>query len=138
MAKKPNTPCAGCGKLLWSGGKGSLPVGERKCRDCRKSDPSMALRTTVRACLLCRQPYSSPQSRALYCSLRCGAVAREASATKQIAPRPCSACGTSVHTTGVVPLCPPCSVQRTAERYRSKCRRRRALKRGAEAETDTH
>lgn len=37
MAKKPDTPCTGCGKLLWSGGNGSLPAGQRKCRDCRRS-----------------------------------------------------------------------------------------------------
>lgn len=34
MAKKPDTPCAGCGKLLW-GGSTSLPAGTRTCRTCR-------------------------------------------------------------------------------------------------------
>lgn len=33
MAKGPDTPCAGCGKLLWSG-PGSKPAGERRCRTC--------------------------------------------------------------------------------------------------------
>lgn len=36
MARKPDTPCAGCGKLLW-GGSTSLPDGQRRCRDCRHS-----------------------------------------------------------------------------------------------------
>lgn len=36
MAKKPNVPCAGCGKLLW-GGSTSLPAGQRLCRECRRS-----------------------------------------------------------------------------------------------------
>jgi hypothetical protein len=36
MVKRPDTPCAGgCGKLLWSGGTGSLPAGKRTCRECR-------------------------------------------------------------------------------------------------------
>lgn len=34
MAKKPDTPCATCGALLWAG-RGSLPTGERTCRRCR-------------------------------------------------------------------------------------------------------
>src|SRR5690348_13086974 len=109
MAKKPDTPCPGCRKLLWSGGSGSHPPGERKCRECRKVEPSTALHATPRVCLLCQQPYRSPHSRALYCSLRCAAVAREARGTKQIAPRPCFVCTTPVQTTGTVPLCPPCS-----------------------------
>jgi len=35
MSRKPNVPCAGtCGRLIW-GGRGSLPEGDRMCRDCR-------------------------------------------------------------------------------------------------------
>lgn len=34
MAKRPDTPCAGCGELLWSG-SGSKPAGQRLCRACR-------------------------------------------------------------------------------------------------------
>lgn len=34
MARKPNVPCAVCGKLLW-GGRTCLPVGEHCCRGCR-------------------------------------------------------------------------------------------------------
>ncbi|MBI3226618.1 MAG: hypothetical protein HYZ39_16345 [Mycolicibacterium cosmeticum] len=34
MARHPDTPCSGCGKMLWRG-KGSLPGGERQCHDCR-------------------------------------------------------------------------------------------------------
>lgn len=35
MAKKPDTPCAGCGKLLWSGPR-SRPAAERLCAECRR------------------------------------------------------------------------------------------------------
>jgi len=34
MPRKPDTPCAGCGKLLY-GGKSALPPGQRTCVDCR-------------------------------------------------------------------------------------------------------
>lgn len=34
MARHPDLPCSGCGRLLWRG-KGSLPGGEAQCRDCR-------------------------------------------------------------------------------------------------------
>lgn len=34
MARHPDTPCSGCGKMLWRG-KGSLPGGDRQCQDCR-------------------------------------------------------------------------------------------------------
>ena len=35
MARRPDTPCAVCGKLLY-GGNGTLPPGKRTCRDCRR------------------------------------------------------------------------------------------------------
>ena len=34
MTRKPDTPCSGCGNLLWSG-TGSRPAGNRMCRTCR-------------------------------------------------------------------------------------------------------
>lgn len=40
MAKKPDTPCVGCKKLLWSGPR-SRPAAERLCQTCRtKSGPA--------------------------------------------------------------------------------------------------
>lgn len=35
MPRSPDLPCAGCGRLMWRG-KGTLPEGEAKCRDCRR------------------------------------------------------------------------------------------------------
>ncbi|MDG4784342.1 hypothetical protein O7626_00445 [Micromonospora sp. WMMD1102] len=34
MTRKPDTPCAGCGKLLYTA-QGSLPAGKRRCQKCR-------------------------------------------------------------------------------------------------------
>lgn len=34
MSRKPDVPCADCGKLMWKG-RGSLPAGQARCRACR-------------------------------------------------------------------------------------------------------
>jgi hypothetical protein len=39
--RKPDTPCADCGTLLFSG-RGSLPAGQRKCRSCRSQPDHVA------------------------------------------------------------------------------------------------
>lgn len=36
MARRPDLPCADCGKLMW-GGTTSLPAGQARCRPCRRS-----------------------------------------------------------------------------------------------------
>jgi hypothetical protein len=33
MSRRPNRPCADCGKLIWSGGN-NLPTGLARCREC--------------------------------------------------------------------------------------------------------
>lgn len=38
MARRPDLPCADCGKLLWRD-KTSLPAGQARCRPCRRSIP---------------------------------------------------------------------------------------------------
>lgn len=45
MARRPDVPCAGCGKLIWRG-TGSLPKGRARCRDCGGS-PRGAIPTSV-------------------------------------------------------------------------------------------
>jgi hypothetical protein len=39
VARRPDTPCSRCGKLLWSAPR-SLPADERLCRDCKKTEGS--------------------------------------------------------------------------------------------------
>jgi hypothetical protein len=36
LARRRDTPCSGCGKLLWSGST-SAPADRRLCRDCRRA-----------------------------------------------------------------------------------------------------
>lgn len=79
MARRPDTPCAGCGKLLW-GGKGALPAGFRRCRDCRQHDR----REQVDApCVICGEPSSGSR---ITCSATCANAAR-ARASRPNAPR---------------------------------------------------
>lgn len=127
MAKKPDTPCSGCGKLLW-GGNTSLPAGQRMCRECRHA-------ATNRTCRNCGQHFKAGATRTVYCSIPCSN--RDRSNPERYQPRPCAACGTEVRNTGTLPLCTACAPDRRAERYRSKCRRRRTLKLGGIGERYT-
>jgi 5-methylcytosine-specific restriction endonuclease McrA len=40
MARRPDLPCASCGKLLWRG-RSSLPAGQATCRECRGHRPPL-------------------------------------------------------------------------------------------------
>lgn len=39
MPRRPDLPCADCGKLMWSG-RSSLPAGKARCSECRRSEPA--------------------------------------------------------------------------------------------------
>ncbi len=45
MARKPDTPCTVCRKLLWSG-TGSAPADVRVCRACRRARRTGTASTT--------------------------------------------------------------------------------------------
>jgi endogenous inhibitor of DNA gyrase (YacG/DUF329 family) len=40
MPRKPDVPCASCGRLLWRG-RTSLPPGQATCHPCRRSRPKI-------------------------------------------------------------------------------------------------
>lgn len=71
MPRNPDTPCADCGRLLWSSAT-SLPSGDRKCRECRRG-----CRPLTRECPACHVDYRPKASRhneagyTLTCSKRC-------------------------------------------------------------------
>lgn len=84
MPSKPDTPCADCGKLLWSSTT-SLPAGERRCRDCRGG-----LRRPA-ACAYCGEMFTSRKRKrgwARCCSKSC---ARKLERPRVTAA--CEACG---------------------------------------------
>lgn len=77
MARRPDTPCAGCGKLLWSS-TSSLPAGQRKCNACRRAE-SKAERVYHRSgCVDCGKPSAGVRCRACAADfVRQGAPASE-------------------------------------------------------------
>lgn len=134
MAKKPDTPCAGgCGKLLWSG-RGALPAGERKCRECRNWTGKKETRAIP--CGHCGQEFTTTRPAATYCSVSCGTQARLADRT-QFVPRPCVHCGTPVSAPGRAVVCAPCRPARRLVIRRQKDSRRRALLYSAPSEAYT-
>jgi len=69
MARKPDTPCAGCGKLLW-GGSTSLPAGRRTCRACRAPVARPAPAPPLRRCVQCDSGFNAVRNQR-FCSTRC-------------------------------------------------------------------
>lgn len=80
MPRRPDTPCARCGTLLW-GGTASLPAGERTCRPCRRQEPrpngcrTPGRERDPRTCAWCGEtftpkPAARPGQKA--CSVSCG------------------------------------------------------------------
>lgn len=64
-------PCAGCGSPL-AGGRGSLPEGQRKCQDCRRSARSAV-------CESCGEQFERdrPGHDRRFCSPECASAGRE-------------------------------------------------------------
>lgn len=137
MAKKPNTPCAGCGKLLWSGGS-SLPAGQRKCRECRRAALAS---TTEQTCGRCKQllPIAAFSPSSQHCS---GAWCRPCRTEytrerdrlrtgRGCHPPVCDDCGkeTSRGATAYGRLCTRCAADRKRARQSRKVSKRRTAQR---------
>ncbi|TDB88341.1 HNH endonuclease [Actinomadura sp. KC216] len=126
MPRKPDTPCSGCGTLIWSG-TGSLPAAERKCRPCRRA------RTTVTAaCVVCGGLFDRPKRGGGAPRTTCSTACRRKCWNK---PRPCVDCGGQA----IAPRlrCEACREARKRETARRKNRLRRAALRGAASEPYT-
>lgn len=106
MARKPDTPCAGCGKLLWDG-MTSLPAGQRRCRACRPG------KTRAAICAHCSTSFTSIKGHGRWtecCSVQCAAGRR-----KVLMP----------------PHDPEARRKKLQARYRARNHERRARKRAA-------
>lgn len=118
MARKPDTPCSGCGTLLWSG-VASRPADQRLCRGCRAARRAGAARWhPARRCQCCSAEFT-PTTGGIQrtCSFSCGQKLRYAEGR-----------GFRRYET---------PAQRTAaerERWQRKNRRRRAQKRAVGTE----
>lgn len=89
MARKPDTPCAFCGTLLYRG-TGSRSPGLQVCRPCRRAyplhtaaPPPHAVRPTRRhpevqhVCHVCSAPFVARSKLAKYCTTSCRVAARD-------------------------------------------------------------
>lgn len=110
MPHKPDTPCAVCGKLLWSA-QTSRPAGERTCRECRRAGLGPVDESKrgprPKSCACCGEPFVAV-SQTKYgwtrsCSKRCATLLRGGS------------------------LSPEEQERRRRERWQQKNRRRRAI-----------
>lgn len=134
MPRKPDTPCASCGQLLFTSPKSrAAPV----CQPCRRAG-----RTQVFTCVVCSSDFTRsgknyrPGKLPRACSMRCAtAAARQALTTS--GQRPCAGCEAPVASTGSKVLCSSCREMRKQEQGRQKNRERRALLRGALSEPYT-
>lgn len=104
--KKPDTPCAGCGKLLYTS-SWSLPAGQRTCHDCRRAQPRPAKGT----CATCGGPLCGQAK--IYCSRAC-ANGRAGTRAGSRTARPCEICGIQFKPSGGAYR--PGKVQRTCSR----------------------
>lgn len=139
--KEPDTPCSGCGEVMWSTKSGAS---DPKCRDCRQ-------KARLRRCAHCGDAFLAERAsrEAKFCSRDCFSAARKGAPRDPLTyknARPCADCGAGVLGSPNPPRCVPCLRARQAspsakahltELYRDKCRRRRALKRGAVSERYT-
>lgn len=142
MARRPDTPCSICGRLLWSGSN-SRPADSRVCRPCRAvrrvDRPEMQREACEQCGTTLLRPHPSKGQR--FCSRACCYLSRKGVAPQWRTPRirvlSCAECGTAVITTGTVVVCGACKPQREREQWQRKNRRRRAVKRGATSEPYT-
>lgn len=133
MAKKPNVPCTGCGKLLW-GGSTSLPAGQRMCRECRRS--THAPGPALQRCGKCKQDLAldafapSSQGRAGGWCRACFAVYHHAkNALASARQGTCTDCGqhTERRATAYGRFCEACAIARRRARDSRKVSLRRAV-----------
>lgn len=139
MARKPDTPCSKCGKLTWSSDT-SAPSDLRICQPCRRARGSKSNGSVLTAtCVSCDQPFSyvktggnAPRA----CSRACRAILQRQANARPRAARPCEDCETPVVKFGKA-LCDGCAEERLRAYHQAKNRRRRAVKRQADAEPYT-
>lgn len=74
MARRPDVPCAVCGKLMWSGST-SLPPGQATCHPCRRKltprPPTRRFVREIRSCQKCGASFEATHPNNVYCSPRC-------------------------------------------------------------------
>lgn len=90
MPRRPDTPCASCGRLLWSGTT-SLPPGQRMCQPCRRNKPTPPKPERVCPCGAAFTPSGSQT----YCSPACRPRRPSGARIRTYGEAPCEWCTTT-------------------------------------------
>lgn len=117
MARRPDTPCAKCGELLW-GGSTSRPAGERICRSCR-SDP--AWQAHLRQKSLTRRRERRPSRAAARSCRGCGVPGALRCDPCRLARQRASWQRKNAKRRGAAPIGPALSVAQLGERDGWRC-----------------
>lgn len=134
MPRKPDMPCAECGKPMWRS-RTSLPVGEATCRECRREGAEPGGRHGYAAtyrrgcrCDSCRGANSERQRRY---QLRYKAQHGEWY-SKQYHPKPnltpCSRCGRSMRDRGGPAVCSKCRAPMGPRQKAARAKLRKAAR----------
>lgn len=131
MPRKPDLPCADCGRLLWRGST-SLPEGRARCRPCRKvaadarpAPTRVRAATPWRPCEVCGTQYLA-KSRQRTCSRTCGAMLNAPASRAPSCPidlHPCLICSRMISRPRRA-LCGDreCELEHGRRRYESQAR----------------
>lgn len=117
MPGKPDLPCADCGKLMWRG-KGVLPEGQARCRECRGVGSGRIPHGTATGyklrcrCAGCREAKRLEMRRYVATVKARDGVSPTQKYRPAVVKRPpgaCSECGKALIQAGPVePMCSPC------------------------------
>lgn len=134
MPKKPSDPCASCGQLLWSG-RGSLPAGQRRCRQCRAGGVEPGVRT--KTCAVCGHAFAAVAANASLCSDACRSVKYHGRLPANIVQGGLCTCSNTLPKGLRRRRCDACLKRTEQEKGRERNRRRRARKCNAPRERYT-
>lgn len=70
MPRKPDLPCADCGRILWRA-TSSLPAGQARCQPCRRANPAPRHRGYPLTCEWCGAAFRGQVPTARFCSVQC-------------------------------------------------------------------
>lgn len=99
MPRKPDTPCADCGTLLWSSAT-SLAAGARRCQPCRRAN---SVRIEFhKTCACCKTEFIATSKDKKTCSEACAQHQRQAGripSPKTLIGRTCQVCSATYRAT---------------------------------------
>jgi hypothetical protein len=136
MPRRPDLPCASCGKLIWRG-RTSAPAGVAQCQQCRRDFIPHGTQSGYSKGCRCDECRSAKSTAMREYAARIKAtegVSLKNKYRKKPSPVHCVdcgvhlACGVGPRSDPKAPTCKPCGIARSAARLRAAAFRRRALR----------